>query len=114
MPQMAALVNTRCSYSATSAPSERGVSESSISVVLGRLPGKVRCAASVAASSVADAVGAFSARAASAVLPSISAWLCASPLASSLACRPASVCAGRLTRMNSTGITSVPWCSIWK
>ena len=88
MPHSAPLVKTRCSYSAISAPRLRGVSCSSSSVVLGRLPGKVRCCASVSASSVADAVGAFSVAAssvacrASAPAPARGRW-------------PAAWCAGR-------------------
>src|SRR5574337_209586 len=42
IPHSAPLTKTRCSYSAISAPSDRGVNRSSTSVVLGRLPGKLR------------------------------------------------------------------------
>ena len=114
MPHRAPLTKTRCSYSAIKAPSERGVSAPSTSVVLGRLPGKLRCCARRARSKLALAVGAFSLAASAADLPSISAWLCARQLASSLVCWSASVWAARLTAMNSTGMTSVPWWSIWK
>ena len=45
MPQSAPLANTRCSYSAISAPRLAGVSSFEQQEVLGRLPGKVRCGA---------------------------------------------------------------------
>ena len=47
-------------------------------------------------------------------LPCISAWACASTLASNCGWWPGRSCAACFTAMNSTGTTSVPWCSIWK
>ena len=70
--------------------------------------------ASTAASSADDAVGADSRSACAAVLPCISACDCASPLASNRRCMSARPWVGCLTRMNSTGTTSLPWCSCWK
>ena len=80
-------------------------------MVLGRLPGKLRCFASVSASRSRAAVGAFSFKASAADLPRIRACDCARPLANSLACRSGSEWDGAaavLDRLDEAELAEVP------
>jgi MFS family permease len=104
-PHSTPCVSTLCSYAATSCPSVRGVSADTRSVLLGRLPGNVRCGTSPASTPAAST--------SSAVRPKASACVCARQLASSTSCWSSSPLSGATKAIMSHGTGVVPWCSSW-
>ena len=112
MPHTAPLVKTRCSYSAISAPSERG--RQAVEHEGGARAGCRESAMPRQHLGPRDrrAVGALS-PAPSAACPASAPGL-RQAVGQQQRVPPAGRARPACTAMNSTGIASVPWCSIWK